>query len=111
LENAARFPLFHRSGDDGVSILNVESGHFTCYKKRTSSRANNITNSPSRAAALLTFIKTILPALRLGAQFPSITAFSATGPGAVKLRLCAKRPKPQFSKERVYRAYAGSPAS
>jgi hypothetical protein len=27
LENAARFPLFHRSGDDGVSILNVESGH------------------------------------------------------------------------------------
>jgi hypothetical protein len=42
LENAARFPLFHRSGDDGVSILNVESGHFTCYKNRTSSRANNM---------------------------------------------------------------------
>jgi hypothetical protein len=41
LENAARFPLSHRSGDDEVSILNMESGHFKCYKKRTSSRANN----------------------------------------------------------------------
>jgi aryl-alcohol dehydrogenase-like predicted oxidoreductase len=40
LENAARFPLFHRY-DDGVSILNLESGHFTCYKNRTSSRATD----------------------------------------------------------------------
>src|SRR5207245_6575843 len=41
LENAARFPLFHRSGGDEAFTLNLESGHFTCYKKRTSSRAND----------------------------------------------------------------------
>jgi hypothetical protein len=33
--------LSHRSGDDEVAILNLESGHFTCYKKRTSSRATD----------------------------------------------------------------------
>jgi hypothetical protein len=31
-----------RPYDDGISILNLESGHFTCYKKRTSSRANDM---------------------------------------------------------------------
>jgi hypothetical protein len=41
LENAARFPLSHRYGDDEASALNLESGHFTCYKNRTSSRAND----------------------------------------------------------------------
>jgi hypothetical protein len=50
------------------------------------------------ASSVADLYKTILPALRLGAS--SGHAFSATGPVAVKLRLCAKRPKPQLSEER-----------
>jgi hypothetical protein len=32
LENAPRFPLFHRPGGGGRL---TQTGHFTCYKNRT----------------------------------------------------------------------------
>jgi len=33
LENAARFPLFHRSGGDEAFTLNLESGHLHVLQK------------------------------------------------------------------------------